>query len=190
MANKKITELVELTSVDPLDEFIIVDKSDATHGLDGTSKKIKHSNLVTAPTVEETTPADADKFTLWVAGVAYFLTWANLKIAFIPTEEVILGTATYDATLTGAESIDLNTFSTLRGILTGNTTITFTNTPASSKSVVKTMLVTGNFTLTFADADYTIGTYSGTATMNRVTIELSNYPTAGLLVTVTFENIA
>jgi hypothetical protein len=343
MANKKITDLTELLVVDDLDVIEIVDKSDTTDGLQGTSKRIKKSNFApktitvyanyaalaadqanqntyslyrvtdgtafgtaggtartvrylgstlgttsdyqkqydaevdaalltgvdvaflldtdnhTAPTVEETTLIDANKFVVWVSGVAKYFTGTNLKVylktyfdtlyqailtaanfgdfivalsskttpvdadsivisdsaatddakkvsltnfkAYLKTyndtlyltsssdivEEKVIGTAVYNASMTGSINIDLNSFSDYWGVMTGNTTITFTNTPASGKSVSKTMWISpSTYTLTFADKTHDVGTLTASV-VNSITVLVTNFPTVGLKVRVTYE---
>jgi len=104
-------------------------------------------------------------------------------------EENILGTTVVNAALTGSVSISLDSFSSYRGTLTGNTNITFTDTPASGFSKVRAMELSGNFTLTFNDANYTVGSYSGTATRNLVYLQFDNF-SGTLSVKVSYENIA
>lgn len=106
--------------------------------------------------------------------------------ATIPNEEEIVGTALYNATTTGAVDIPCSTFVSWNRILTGNTTFTFTETPESGKSFTRFMNVKSSTaeTLAFANADYIVGEYINDGNPNFITIELSNYPTAGLEITV------
>ncbi len=56
MANKKTTDLPELTTPAPDDWLYIIDKSDLTESTEGTSKKIKKENLGgTTPTLQQVT---------------------------------------------------------------------------------------------------------------------------------------
>lgn len=59
MANKRITELVDIGTPDPLDVLEIVDVSDTTDSPEGTSKKVKVSELGggTTPTLQKVTDA-------------------------------------------------------------------------------------------------------------------------------------
>lgn len=99
-------------------------------------------------------------------------------------EEEIDGTAIYDATFTGVENLDLDTFTALRAILTGNTTITVSNTPSSGESFVRSLKISSTATesLTLPVGWNVTGTYSADTTINDIQIEFSNFPTAGLVV--------
>jgi len=150
---------------------------------------------VTALT-EETTPVGADLLYLVddVSGTptSKKVTVANMKTAVQPTEEEIVGTALYDATLTGTENLDLSTFTALRGILTGNTTITVTNTPASGESFVRSLTLSSTATesLTLPVSwNVVSGTYSADTSLNDFQIEFSNFPTVGLIVKVYINTI-
>jgi hypothetical protein len=109
---------------------------------------------------------------------------ASDVLTAIPAEEEIVGTAIYDATLTGTENLDLSTFTALYGILTGNTTITVTNTPASGESFVRSLKIVSTATesLTLPVGWNVTGTYSADTTVNDIQIEFSNFPTVGLIV--------
>ena len=150
---------------------------------------------VTALT-EETTPVGADLLYLVddVSGTptSKKVTVANMKTAVQPTEEEIVGTALYDATLTGTENLDLSTFTALYGILTGNTTITVTNTPASGESFVRSLTLSSTATesLTLPVSwNVVSGTYSADTSLNDFQIEFSNFPTVGLIVKVYINTI-
>lgn len=140
---------------------------------------------------EETTPAGADLLYLVddVAGTpaSKKVTVENLKTAVQPTEEELKGAATYNGAMTGTVNLDLSTFTSFRGILTGNTTITVTNTPASGESFVRSLKISSTTTesLTLPVSwDIVSGTYGATTAIDDFQIEFSNYPTAGLIVTV------
>lgn len=112
---------------------------------------------------------------------------ASSVLTAIPDEEEIVGTAIYNASVTGAFNLDLSSFAAARLILTGNTTLTVTNTPASGKSFVRSLKVssTATETLTFPGTwEIVSGTYSADTTINDIQIEFSNFPTAGLIVSV------
>lgn len=96
-------------------------------------------------------------------------------------EEQIDGTAAEDATLTGAESIDLGTHTDAYFTLTGNTTISVTNTPAADKSFVRSWTVksTATETLTLPGTWVVIGEYVADGSENFLTIRFSNFTTAG-----------
>lgn len=95
-----------------------------------------------------------------------------------PTEEQIIGTAAEDLTLSGAETLDLSTFSSFKGILTGNTTITFSNLPATGKSFAKTFQIasTAAETLSFADQVIIVGEYVADGSNNYITAVFSYFP--------------
>lgn len=117
------------------------------------------------------------------------------KIGAIPEttvlEENVYGTALYNASMTGSINVDISTFSTLAANLTGNTSITLTGLPIAGKSIVKTMLIASSTNETFeiANATYTVGEFTNDGTWHRVTIEASNYPTLGSVITITYENL-
>lgn len=100
------------------------------------------------------------------------------------SEEDIKGTAVYDATLTGTENLDLSTFSSLYGILTGNTTITVSNTPSSGESFTRSLKIksTTTETLTLPVTWKVIGNYVPDGSLYDFQIEFTNFPTVGLFV--------
>ena len=123
------------------------------------------------------------------------VTIATLKAGVVADllEEEIDGTALYNATMTGTVNLDLSTFTAYRGILTGNTTITVTNTPASGKSFVRSFTIQSSATesLTLPAAWKIVnGTYTADGTVNDIQIEFSNFPTTGLLVKVYFNDVS
>ena len=95
--------------------------------------------------------------------------------------------ALYSATTTGTVTLDCSTFDSWYRILTGNTDFQFSNTPASGETFVKTLeiITTAGETLTFSTADKVTGTLtSDNTTVNLININLANYPTLGLRITV------
>lgn len=58
-----------------------------------------------------------------------------------PLEEEGLGTAVYNPTMSGAEEIDLSSFSTYYGILTGTTTLSFINPPPNERTFVRSVKI-------------------------------------------------
>ena len=95
--------------------------------------------------------------------------------------------ALYSATTTGTVTLDCATFDSWYRILTGNTDFQFSNTPASGETFVKTLeiITTAGETLTFSTADKVTGTLtSDNTTVNLININLANYPTLGLRITV------
>jgi hypothetical protein len=119
-----------------------------------------------------------------VTGSAVAGTSAN-PVIDLPVEEEIEGTALYNATMTGTVNLDLSTFTAFYGILTGNTDITVTNTPASGKSFVRSLKIASTATesLTLPVGWNVIGTYAADTSVNDIQIEFSNFPTVGLTVT-------
>jgi hypothetical protein len=101
-------------------------------------------------------------------------------------EEEIFGITTYSTTDTGTVNLDISTFSDSYRILDGNTSYTFSNTPATGKSIVKNLVVSSptSETLTFPIGYTIIGTYDITGVENYITIKFSNFPTVGLKATV------
>lgn len=58
-----------------------------------------------------------------------------------PLEEEGLGTAVYNPAMSGAEEIDLSSFSTYYGILTGTTTLSFINPPPNKRTFVRSVKI-------------------------------------------------
>ena len=100
------------------------------------------------------------------------------------TEEDVDGTSIYNATFTGTENLDLSTFTALRAVLTGNTTLTASNTPASGESFVRSLTIssTASETLTLPVSWNVFGTYQANTNLHDIQIEFSNFPTEGLVV--------
>ena len=89
-----------------------------------------------------------------------------------PVSELLSEILITSPTVTGTYAIDwINDVWDLT--LTGNTTLTESNAPASGTTKTITLNVSGNFTLTYP-AGWTskiTGAYSGTATLNTITIQ-------------------
>jgi len=96
-------------------------------------------------------------------------------------------TAIYSATSTAITTLDCDTFDSRYQILTANTDIQWTNTPASGESFVKNLEVVSTATesLAFSTATKIIGSFvSDGTTVNLITVNFANYPTLGLRITV------
>jgi len=93
--------------------------------------------------------------------------------------------ATYSATSTAITTLDCDTFDSRYQILTANTDIQWTNTPASGESFVKNLEVVSTTTesLAFSTATKVIGSYD-VGEINLITVNFANYPTVGLRITV------
>jgi len=100
------------------------------------------------------------------------------------SEKNYIGVALENTTATGTVNLDLDTFETYELTLTGNTTITVTNTPAVGETVVKNVAITSTATetLTLPVSWNVYGTYADDGTRNLLTINFANYTTAGLVV--------
>ena len=101
------------------------------------------------------------------------ITWNNIKaqlsLLYAPKDETIIT----NASVSGTYNIDYSTGDVWDLTLTGNTTLTESNAPASGKTKTITLEVSGNFPLTYP-AGWTTGitgAYSGTATLNTITIQ-------------------
>ena len=83
-----------------------------------------------------------------------------------------------------AGNLDLSTFTALRAVLTGNTTLTASNTPASGESFVRSLTIssTASETLTLPVSWNVFGTYQANTNLHDIQIEFSNFPTEGLVV--------
>ena len=134
------------------------------------------------------------------AAVLVKITWANLK-ATLKTyqdtlyvvvadflEEKLNGTATENLTMTGAVNVSLNTAAHSNFKLTGNATITITDTPASGKTVTRTYKVrsTATETLGVANSTAEYGAYVADTTETLMTVMASNTATDGLEIHVFF----
>lgn len=99
-------------------------------------------------------------------------------------EEKVVGTATYNAAMTGTVNLDLSTFTDVYGILTGNTTITVSETPVVGKSFVRSATIksTTSESLTLPVGWIVKGAYNADGTENDLEIKFTNYPTVGLKV--------
>ena len=98
--------------------------------------------------------------TTWVS-----ITWNNIKAQL--AEKLVT-----NATVTGSYAIDWSN-DVWDLTLTGNTTLTESNLPATGKTKTITLNISGNFALTYP-AGWTskiTGAYSGTATLNTITIQ-------------------
>lgn len=96
-----------------------------------------------------------------------FKSWVN-KIDVIGIQEQLVT----NAMVTGSYNIDWNN-DVWDLTLTGNTTLTESNLPASGKTKTITLNIVGNFTLSYpADwTDFITGAYDGVATLNTITIQ-------------------
>jgi hypothetical protein len=99
------------------------------------------------------------------------ITWNNIITSLSSVFQVIEKLVT-NASVTGSYGIDWSN-DVWDLTLTGNTTLTESNLPASGKTKTITLNISGNFTLTYP-AGWTskiTGAYSGTATLNTITIQ-------------------
>ena len=90
-----------------------------------------------------------------------------------PVSELLSEILITNATVTGTYNIDYSAGDVWDLTLTGNTTLTESNAPASGFTKTITLEVSGNYTLTYP-AGWTskiTGAYSGTATLNTITIQ-------------------
>lgn len=93
-------------------------------------------------------------------------------------------TTAENLTMTGTVDLDLATFDSFEGLLTGNTTITVSNTPASGQTFVKNLRIsgdTGTETLTLPVGWTIYGEYK-LDMINKLTVEFANFATVGLKV--------
>jgi len=99
------------------------------------------------------------------------ITWNNIISSLSSVFQVIEKLVT-NATVTGSYAIDW-TNDVWDLTLTGNTTLTESNLPASGKTKTITLNVSGNHTLTYPTdwTDFITGSYDGVATLNTITIQ-------------------
>jgi hypothetical protein len=98
----------------------------------------------------------------------------------LPFESV----AVYNATMTGTVDLDLTTFNHYYGILTGNTTLTVSNTPASAKGGERLLYLSSTVaeTLTLPIEWKVLGEFVNDGSINKIAIAFTNFPTVGLVV--------
>ena len=96
----------------------------------------------------------------------------------LPREADVIGIADEDISWTGTENIDLSAVDSGRYILTGNTTLTVSNTPSVGESRPINMMISGDFSLTLPASWVIKGTYDGTVE-NYFSIVFSNWTTEG-----------
>jgi len=99
------------------------------------------------------------------------ITWNNIVTSLSSVFQVIEKLVT-NATVTGTYNVDW-TNDVWDLTLTGNTTLSESNLPATGKTKTITLNISGNHTLTYpADwTDFITGAYSGTAALNTITIQ-------------------
>lgn len=99
-------------------------------------------------------------------------------------EEDIRGNALYDGTVSGTPTFDLTTFTDYYMILTGNTTLNFSNTPPVGRTFVRSLTIKSNTTesLAFPASWIVVGEYFADGQENNLEIKFTNYPTEGLKV--------
>ena len=90
-----------------------------------------------------------------------------------PVSELLSEILITDATVTGTYNIDYSAGDVWDLTLTGNTTLTESNAPASGTTKTITLEVSGNYTLSYPSSwtSKITGAYSGTATLNTITIQ-------------------
>lgn len=93
-------------------------------------------------------------------------------------------TTSENLTMTGSVNLDLATFDSFEGLLTGNTTITVSNTPSTGITFTRNLIISGNAgteTLTLPGTWNLYGEYV-VDEINYLTIEFANFTTNGLQV--------
>jgi len=102
------------------------------------------------------------------------------------------GIAIEDASLTGTVQLDLDTFDSFLGTLTGDVTInsTILNLPASGETVVKTLewQSTSGEGITIPASWHKIGAYNTDGSFNVMSLNISHYPTSGVKITLTISH--
>lgn len=91
-----------------------------------------------------------------------------------------------DTAMSGTENLNLLTFSSLYGVLSGNTTITVSNTPPIGSSITRNITIQGKLgteTLTLPTTNWTVYGEYIVDEINYLTMEFSNYPDIGLKIT-------
>lgn len=119
----------------------------------------------------------------------YIRVWAENEP--LPSEEDIQGNVYENTTATGAINVSANDYSAMVLTLTGNTSITITDTPASGKTKAMSGMVQSNTTETFAitNATRTVGEFVADGTINTFTIDMIYGPSTGLEIIVTYNQV-
>jgi len=88
---------------------------------------------------------------------------------FVPKNETIIT----NASVSGTYNIDYSAGDVWRLTLTGNTTLTESNLPASGKTKTINLQVNGNFSLTYPAGwtGFITGSYIGTSPLNTITVQ-------------------
>jgi hypothetical protein len=94
------------------------------------------------------------------------ITWNNIKAQL--AETIIT-----KPSVSGTYNIDYSAGDVWRLTLTGNTTLTESNLPASGKTKTINLQVNGNFSLTYPAGwtGFITGSYTGPATLNTITVQ-------------------
>ena len=116
------------------------------------------------------------------------LNQATTKTFLNYLEQEIDGTTAESVTVTGATNISLDGVVDRWIVLTGNATITFTDTPAINTGFVRSYSIKSTVaeTLGIANSTDEFGTYAADGTVNEMTVKASNYATEGLIIRVFF----
>ena len=90
-----------------------------------------------------------------------------------PVSELLSEILITNASVSGTYNIDYSAGDVWDLTLTGNTTLTESNAPASGTTKTITLEVSGNFTLTYPSSwtNGITGEYKGTATLNTITVQ-------------------
>ena len=152
---------------------------------------------------EKTSVSDSDLFGILDSAASFItkkLTFANIK-STIKTytdtlyvalanflEEKINGTAIEDLDMHTNYSVNLSSAAHGRYRLTGNTNLTFTNTPSVGRTICRTYIIksTTAQTLTIVNSHNAYGSYKSDGSFNLITVIASNTTTSGLELHISF----
>jgi hypothetical protein len=156
-----------------------------------------------AASSEKTSVNDSDLFGILDSAASFItkkLTFANIK-STIKTytdtlyvalanflEEKINGTAIEDLDMHTNYSVNLSSAAHGRYRLTGNTNLTFTNTPSVGRTICRTYVIrsTTAQTLTIVNTHSAYGSYKADGSINLITVVASNTTTSGLELHISF----
>jgi hypothetical protein len=163
--------------------FLILTLSVTIYGQKEINANLTVEGQLKVETVNELTlrPIETTKVAVFdTSNIVHYITIQELLDLADPLTLVALE----NTSATGTFNLDLNAFDTYELTLTGNTTLTVSNTPAVGETKVVTLgiISTTTETLTLPVGWNIYGSYGANGKRNKLTIEFINTTTGGLVV--------